>query len=375
MEDLSSHNGSLAGSHNGIHAPSIIPVPAYSRRRQMRGVAIVGLGYWGPNWVRNFSQIQGIERVVCCDFSRPRLDHIKSVYPSVVLTDQLDRVLDDPKVDAVIVATPVNTHFEIASRCLKAGKSTLVEKPLATSCDQAEQLIRMARERDLTLMSGHTFEYSAPVLKIRELIDDGELGDIFYISSVRANLGLFRRDVNVAWDLATHDISIILMLLGEMPLEVTCQGESHYHDNVEDVAMVTLRFANKVIAYVHVSWLDPNKIRRTTIVGSRKMLVYDDTVLQEKVRVYDKGVTKHPYYDTYGDFQLSYRYGDVNIPRIDDPEPLKVECDHFVDCVRQGISPNSDGLSGLRVVRVLEAADRSLKNNGKPMPVMTGKRI
>ena len=373
MEDLISHNGTLAGSHNGIHAPSI--VPTYATHHQMRGIAIVGLGYWGPNWVRNFSQIPGIERVVCCDFSRPRLDHIKGRYPSVMITDQLDRVLDDPRVDAVIVATPVNTHFEIASRCLKAGKSTLVEKPLATSSAEAEQLIRLARERDLTLMSGHTFEYSAPVIKIRELIDSGELGDIFYISSVRANLGLFRNDVNVAWDLATHDISIILKLLGEMPLEVTCQGESHYHEHIEDVALLTLRFANKVIAYVHVSWLDPNKIRRTTIVGSRKMLVYDDTVLQEKVRVYDKGVTKHPYYDTYGDFQLSYRYGDVNIPRIDDPEPLKMECDHFVDCVRSGVSPNSDGFSGLRVVKVLEAADRSLKNNGRPMPVTATRGI
>ncbi len=373
MEDVTSHNGTLAGSRNGLHAPLI--VPAYSIGRQIRGIAIVGLGYWGPNWVRNFSQMPGIERVVCCDFSRPRLDHIKDRYPSVVVTEQLERVLDDPLVDAVVVATPVNTHFEIASRCLKAGKSTLVEKPLATSCENAEQLIRMARERNLTLMAGHTFEYSAPVIKIRELIDSGELGDIFYISSVRANLGMFRHDVNVAWDLATHDISIILMLLGEMPLEVTCQGESHYHDHIEDVALLTLRFANNVLAFVHVSWLDPNKIRRTTIVGSRKMLVYDDTALQEKVRVYDKGVTKHPYYDTYGGFQLSYRYGDVNIPRIEDPEPLKVECDHFVDCIRRGVSPNSDGNSGLRVVKVLEAADRSLKSHGQSVALTLTDRI
>jgi predicted dehydrogenase len=373
MEDVTSLNGNLAGSSNGFHLPSI--VPSYATQRQMRGIAIVGLGYWGPNWVRNFSQTPGIERVVCCDFSRERLDHVKSRYPAVIVTDQLDRVLADPGIDAVVIATPVNTHFEIASRCLLAGKSTLVEKPLATSCDEAERLIKLAREHDVTLMSGHTFEYSAPVLKIRQLIDSGELGDIFYISSVRANLGLFRRDVNVAWDLATHDISIILMLLGQMPLEVTCQGESHYHDHVEDVALITLRFANNLIAFVHVSWLDPNKIRKTTIVGSRKMLVYDDTAPQEKVRIYDKGVTKHPYYDTFGDFQLSYRYGDVNIPRIDDSEPLKVECDHFVDCVRRGISPNSDGHSGLRVVKVLEAADRSLKNHGQPMPIAPGLRI
>jgi predicted dehydrogenase len=224
-------------------------------------------------------------------------------------------------------------------------------------------------------MSGHTFEYSAPVMKIRELIDSGELGEVLYINSVRANLGMFRRDVNVAWDLATHDISIILMLLGEMPIEVSCQGESHYHDRVEDVARLTLHFANNVIAFVQVSWLDPNKIRKTTIIGSRKMLVYDDTAPNEKVRVYDKGVTKHPYLDTFGDFQLSYRDGDVNIPRIDESEPLKVECDHFVDCVKRGISPNSDGHSGLRVVRVLEAADRSLKSHGQAMPIAPSLRI
>ena len=372
MEDISL-NGSLAGSSNGFHLPSKIAVVA--TQRQMRGIAIVGLGYWGPNWVRNFSQANGIERVVCCDFSRERRDLIKSRYPSVFVTENIDQVLNDPKVDAVVVATPVNTHFEIAIRCLKAGKATLVEKPLATSGEQAEVLIRMARERDLTLMSGHTFEYSAPVMKIRELIGSGELGDVLYINSVRANLGMFRRDVNVAWDLATHDISIILMLLGEMPIEVSCQGESHYHDRVEDVARLTLHFANNVIAFVHVSWLDPNKIRHTTIVGSRKMLVYDDTAPSEKVRVYDKGVTKHPYYDTFGNFQLSYRNGDVNIPRIEESEPLKVECDHFVDCVKRGISPNSDGHSGLRVVKVLEAADRSLKNHGQPMPIANGLRI
>jgi len=367
MEDLISHNGTLAGSHNGVHAPSSVPV--YSPQRQMRGIAIVGLGYWGPNWVRNFSQIQGIEHVVCCDFSRQRLDHIKGRYPSVMVTEQLDKVLADPLVDAVVVATPVNTHFEIASRCLKAGKSTLVEKPLSTSTEQAEQLIKMARERNLTLMSGHTFEYSAPVIKIRELIDSGELGDIFYISSVRANLGLFRRDVNVAWDLATHDISIILMLLGEMPIEVTCQGESHYHDHVEDVALLTLRFANNVIAFVHVSWLDPNKIRRTTIVGSRKMLVYDDTAPQEKVRIYDKGVTAQKYYDTFGEFQFSYRYGDIKIPRIEEKEPLGQECEHFIDCIRNEKTPNTDGLSGLRVVSVLEAASASLRKGGEMIPL------
>jgi predicted dehydrogenase len=219
------------------------------------------------------------------------------------------------------------------------------------------------------LMVGHIFEYSAPVIKVRDFIESGELGEIFYISSIRANLGLFQPDVNVAWDLASHDISIILMLMGGlMPEAVSCQGQGHYRRGVEDVAMLTLRFPRNVIAFIHVSWLDPNKIRRTTIVGSRKMLVYDDTALQEKIRIYDKGVDVHPYYDTYGEFQLAYRYGDITIPRIKESEPLKIECEHFVDCIINGRTPRTDGLSGLRVVSVLEAASTSLKNGGATVP-------
>ncbi|HKD65784.1 MAG TPA: Gfo/Idh/MocA family oxidoreductase [Candidatus Binataceae bacterium] len=339
------------------------------RAQKLGGIAIVGLGYWGPNWARNLYQMQCAQRLVCCDFSRQRLDHVKELYPAIETSSQIDEVLGDPDIDAVIIATPVSTHFELASRALAAGKSTLVEKPLATSARDAHQLRTMAKDRGLTLMVGHTFEYSAPVLKIREIIKSGELGDIFYVSSVRANLGLFQRDVNVTWDLATHDISIILMLLGQMPIEVSCHGQSHYRSNVEDVAMLTLRFPNNLIAFVHVSWLDPNKIRRATIVGSRKMLVYDDTALQEKIRVYDKGVTMSPYYDTYGDFQMSYRYGDVYIPRIEEPEPLKVECEHFVDCIIKGRSPKTDGENGARVVSVLEACERSLRSGGSFVPM------
>jgi predicted dehydrogenase len=349
-------NGNIAKSANG-------------RAQRLNGIAIVGLGYWGPNWARNLYQMQCANRLVCCDFSHQRLEHVKALYPAIETTTQLDDVLGDPGIDAVIVATPVSTHFDIASRCLAAGKSTLVEKPLATSARAVDQLRTRAREQGLTLMVGHTFEYSAPVLKIREIIQSGELGDIFYVSSVRANLGLFQRDVNVAWDLATHDISIILMLLEQMPVEVSCHGQSHYRNNVEDVAMLTLRFANNLIAFVHVSWLDPNKIRRATIVGSRKMLVYDDTALQEKIRVYDKGVTINPYYDTYGDFQMSYRYGDVYIPRIEEPEPLKVECEHFVDCIVKGRAPKTGGENGLRVVSVLEACERSLRSGGRFVPL------
>lgn len=335
----------------------------------LTGVAVVGVGYWGPNWVRNLYQLQCASRLVCCDLSRERRENIRRHYPGVKVTAELDEILRDREIEAVLVATPVSTHFEIARRCLAANKSVLVEKPLAMSRREASELIAMARETGRTLMVGHTFEYSAPVLKAREIINSGELGEIFYISSVRANLGVFQRDINVVWDLATHDISIILSLLGQLPSAVSCQGQGHCRTDIEDVALLTMYFPHKRIAFVHVSWLDPNKIRRTTIVGSRKMLVYDDTALQEKIRVYDKGVTVLPYYDSYGDFQLSYRYGDINIPRIEETEPLRAECEHFVHCVKTGAVPDTDGISGMRVVSVLEAAAQSLRDGGQRVPI------
>jgi predicted dehydrogenase len=335
--------------------------------RELSGIAVVGLGYWGPNWVRNLSQLKCAGRIVCCDLSAERRDSIEHLYPAIETTASLEQVLNDPEIEAAVIATPISTHFELGRRLLEAGKSVLIEKPLAVSAAESLALIDEAKRRGLTLMVGHTFEYSAPVLKIRELIDAGELGDIFYISSTRANLGLFQRDVNVVWDLATHDVSITLKLMGRMPTAVACQGQSHCRSDIEDVALLTLYFDQNQIAFIHVSWLDPNKIRRTTVVGSRKMLVYDDTALQEKIRVYDKGVTVLPRYDTFGDFQLSYRYGDIHIPRIEEVEPLRLECEHFVDCVVRGAEPATDGSSGLRVVSVLEAADLSLTLGGRPV--------
>lgn len=352
------------GNRALVRKPERSPQPS-----RLKAMAVVGLGYWGPNWVRVINQLQRANRIVCCDMSAPRREQIAKLYPDVQTVASIEEVLADPEVEAAIVATPVATHYEMAQRFLAAGKSVLVEKPLAMSIKQANDLVRLSREHDRTLMVGHTFEYSSPVLKARELIDSGELGDILYISSVRANLGLFQRDINVAWDLATHDISIILMLLGQMPESVSCQGQSHYRNNVEDVALLTLHFPGGVIAFIHVSWLDPNKIRRATIVGSRKMVVYDDTALQEKIRVYDKGVTVQRHYDTYGEFQLSYRYGDIQIPRIEESEPLKIECEHFLDSIQNKTAPKTDGLSGLRVVSILEAADISLNNGGRRIAV------
>jgi predicted dehydrogenase len=335
----------------------------------LAGVAVVGLGYWGPNWVRNLTELRAARRIVCCDLSEGRRAHIERIFPTAELTTRLDDILADGEIEGVIVATPVNTHYELARRCLDAGKAVLVEKPLATGAAEAADLVRRAQERGLVLMVGHTFEYSAPVWKMQQIIESGELGEILYMSSTRANLGLFQRHVNVVWDLATHDISIMLRLLGQMPERVSCQGQSHYGLREEDVALVTLNFPGNVMGFMHVSWLDPNKVRQMTLVGSRKMLVYDDTRLQEKIRIYDKGVDVSRYYDNYGEFQFSYRYGDINIPRIEENEPLKVECDHFLSCIRDGATPLTDGLDGLRVVSVLEAAHRSLRNGGQPLPV------
>jgi predicted dehydrogenase len=229
--------------------------------------------------------------------------------------------------------------------------------------------VKLAEEKQKVLMVGHTFEYTAAVSKIREIVENGELGKILYISCIRVNLGLFQPDINVVWDLAPHDISIVTYILEEPPVSVNSQGKAHFKPGIEDVATTTLNFKNGVIAFIHNSWLDPNKIRRTTIVGSRRMLVYDDIEPQEKIKIFDKGVEIPPYYDTYAEFHFSYRYGDIHSPRIDDYEPLKKECEHFLTCIQKGMCPLSDGYSGLRVVSILEAASKSLKLNGRAVPI------
>jgi predicted dehydrogenase len=359
-------------NHNGALVSPAVPAVSNGAGvapKPLRGIAVVGLGYWGPNWIRNFYSLQCAHRLVACDLNAERLSHVQKLYPSLETSQSFDAVLKDPDIEGVVIATPVSTHYRLAKQCLEADKAVVVEKPMATSHTEAADLVRLARLRDRVLMAGHTFEYSAPVIKLRELVSSGEIGEVLYISSVRANLGLFQHDVNVAWDLATHDISIILMLLGQMPESVSCQGQSHFRRDVEDVALITLHLPRNVIAFIHVSWLDPNKIRRTTIVGSRRMLVYDDTALQEKIRIYDRGVTVQPYYDNYGEFQYAYRYGDIHIPRIEEVEPIKLECEHFVDCIRHNLTPATDGLNGLRVVSVLEAAQKSLRNGGVAIPL------
>jgi len=334
-------------------------------------IGVIGCGYWGPNLIRNFSQIKDCKVLWCADLSDERLQHIKEIYPSVQATKSYMDINNDKNVDAVAIATPVSSHFEQAKKALESGKHVLVEKPITSNSKDAEELIRIADKNKRILMVDHTFEYSPAVNKIKEIIDSGELGKIFTIDMIRVNLGLFQKDINVVWDLAPHDISILLFLLDKMPLSASADGVDFVQKGIEDDAHLALKFPDRVMAHMHVSWLDPLKIRKVTIVGNRKMLVYDDTAQNERVKIYDKGVNleknslpRDEYYSTWEGFKLVYRSGDVNIPRIEEKEPLSIMCRHFIDCIKTGKRPVSDGNSGLRVVKVIETLQESLKNNG-----------
>jgi predicted dehydrogenase len=335
----------------------------------MHDLAVIGCGYWGPNLVRNFRSLPGVKVGVICDKGRERLDHIGKLYPEVEKTTDLARIIDDVSIDMVAIATPVSTHHALAAACLEAGKHTFVEKPLAVTSSQCSQLIDLAEARSLTLMVGHTFVYTTTVRKIKEIVDSGEIGDLMNISCRRLNLGLFQKDINVAWDLAPHDISIILFIVGKQPVAVNCQGKAHVSPGIEDITNISLSFANGGFATIQSSWIDPRKVREITIVGTKKMIVYDDTEPLEKVKIYDKRVEAPPHYDTFGEFQYSYHYGDILSPFVRQEEPLKAECQHFIDCVDKGIRPDSSGQEGLDVVRILEAATESLRNGGGMVPL------
>jgi predicted dehydrogenase len=313
--------------------------------------------------------------LMCCDLDENKLGRARKLYPGILTTRDVNHIVSNPEIDAVGIATPVSSHYELAKQALLHGKHVFVEKPLCHSSGACLDLIRLAKKKGKVLMVGHTFEYTAAVNKIKEIVMSGELGDILYVSSVRLNLGLLQPDINVIWDLAPHDISIITYVLGEHPISVNCQGKGHYRKHIEDVATITLNFSNGAIAFVHTSWLDPNKVRRTTIVGSKKMLVYNDTEPQEKIKIYDKGVEAPRYYDTFGEFPFSYRYGDIYSPRIEDYEPLRDECAHFLECIEKEKTPRSDGYSGLRVVSVLEAANESLQRDGKAFRIKYAKLL
>jgi predicted dehydrogenase len=326
-------------------------------------LGVIGCGYWGPNLIRNFVELPAADLVAAADLSRERLSRVKTRYPHVTATEDY-RDFFAMRLDAAVVATPPASHFRIARECLMHDLHVLVEKPLTLNSLNAEELIEIAEARGLTLMVGHTFEYNAAVEALKTIIENGELGQIRYIDSMRLNLGLFQRDLNVLWDLAPHDLSILLHILGHAPVSVSARGADCIFDGVYDIAYLHLVFPENILAHVHVSWLDPCKVRRITVVGSRKMAVYDDVETLEKIKIYDKGVEAPPYTDTFGDFQCSYRYGDVVIPYVRFVEPLRLECEHFVNSILSHTEPRSCGRVGLNVVKVLEAAERSLQNGG-----------
>ena len=332
-------------------------------------VGVVGCGYWGPNLIRNFNALPDCKVRYVCDKDEKRLAHMKQLYPSVETTRDFDKMIADKEVDAVVVATPVHLHYELAKKALQAGKHAFVEKPMTQTSEQGNELVQIAAKKKLTLMVGHTFIYSAPVRRIKEIVASGEIGEIQYISSRRLNLGLFQKDINVAWDLAPHDISIILYFLGKPPFSVNCQGKAHINKDIEDVTNMSLDFDNGGFATIHSSWLDPNKVREMVIVGSKRMIVYDDNQPLEKIKIYDKRVEAPPHYDTFAEFTYSYHYGDAYIPYIKQTEPLKVETQHFLDCIKTGKKPESNGLEGLRVIQILEASSRSLKNGGAKVEI------
>ena len=333
-------------------------------------VGVVGCGYWGPNLVRNFKSLPDCRVKLMCDVDGERLTHLQSLYPEVQGHPDYSHMLNGAGIDAVVIATSVNLHFKMAKASLLAGKHTFIEKPMASSSEECEELIELAARKGLTLMVGHTFLYSSPIKKIKEIISWGDIGDIQYISARRLNLGLFQKDINVAWDLAPHDISIVLHIIGELPVSVNCSGNAHIHPGVEDVTSMCMTFRGDRFANIQSSWLDPRKVREMTIVGSKRMIVYDDVEPLEKIKIYDARVEMPPHYDTFAEFQYSYHYGDRYIPHIQQEEPLKIECQHFLDCIKHGRAPLTNGEQGLDVVRILEAASASLKVNGASVPVI-----
>jgi predicted dehydrogenase len=322
----------------------------------MTRVGVAGLGYWGPNLARNFASLPGCELAWCCDASEAARERFARVFPSARFTAELEDLLGDPELDAVVLATPVPTHAALAERVLGAGKHCFVEKPLAQSVADAERAVAAAEKSGRILMVGHLLEYHPGVAKLKEIAGSGELGDIHYIYSNRLNLGQLRADENALWSLGAHDVSVVLHLAEEEPNELDAHGESYMRKGIEDVVFGYLRFPSGLAAHLHLSWLDPHKERRFTVVGSRRMATFDDMDIERKVTVYDKGFDEDS--SSYGEYIT--RAGDIWSPRVPNREPLRLECEHFLECVREGKTPLSDGASGLRVVRVLEGLQTRL---------------
>jgi predicted dehydrogenase len=329
------------------------------------GIGVIGYGYWGPNLVRNFAECRGAAVRMVCDQRPERLQQVERRYPGVTVTTAPSELVNAPSVDAVVIATPVNYHFELAMMALRAGKHVLVEKPMASSSDQAARLIDEAAARRAVLMVDHTFVYTGAVGRMRQLTEAGELGEIYYYDSVRINLGLFQHDVNVLWDLAVHDLSIMDHVLPQRPVAVSATGLAHITGKPHNIAYMSMFFDTNLIAHVHANWLSPVKVRRTLLGGSRRMVVFDDLEASEKVKVYDRGISLNSSPENVYQMLVAYRTGDMWAPQLDVAEALSVEAAHFVDCVNRNTRPTTDGEAGLRVVRLLEAATESMLDRGR----------
>lgn len=330
-------------------------------------IGIVGYGYWGPNLARNFCNLASAKLVAVADLDESRLEAMQDLYPAVAGFKDFGEMLQQVELDAIAIASPIASHHALAKASLLAGKHVLVEKPMACTSEQCQELINLARDTGLTLMVGHTYRYSEPLRKVSEIIASGDIGELKYINCQRLNLGLFKQDINVVWDLAPHDLSIIVHLMGEFPHLINCQGNANINPRVEDVANLSLSFSKNRFATIQSSWLEPRKVRQMTFVGTLKMIVYDDLQPLEKIRIYDVRVDCPPHYDSFAEFQYSYHYGDCFIPHLTQSEPLHQMCAHFVDCVLNDQVPLTPGEEGLEIVRILEASSLSLKTAGGPV--------
>jgi len=335
----------------------------------MINVGVIGYGYWGPNIVRNFSGHPEITVAKVCDLSENRLKFVREKYPDIKTSTNADFILDDENINAVAIVTPVFTHYGLAKKALLNDKHIFVEKPFTSNSEQAEELINIAEKKNLLIMVDHTFLFTGAVKKIKELIDNGTLGRLYYYDSVRVNLGLFQHDINVIWDLAPHDISIMDYLIdGLKPISINAVGTIHFNTNLEDVAYLTVKYGNNFIAHFHVNWLSPVKVRNTLIAGTKKMLIWDDIKTDEKIKIYDRGVEVEDCKDIY-ELLVKYRSGDIYVPTVDNIEALKLEAEYFVDCLKDNKKPINDGEAGLRIVKILEASDISVKNGGTEVKI------
>lgn len=331
-------------------------------------IGIIGCGQWGLNYVRIFNQLPQTKVLVCADTDANKLKYLKSLYESIEITSDYRDILKDKRIEAVCIATPADSHFKIAKEAMKFKKHILVEKPLTTNIADAEKLMEIFDE-EIVVMVGHIFKYNPAIIKLKEYIFSNKIGKIYYIHSIRTNLGPVRHDVNVMWDLFPHDISIFLFLLDSFPLEVSALGKNYLRKNFEDVVFITLQFPENTITNSRISWLDPRKIREITVVGSKKMVVFDDLNNIEPLKIFDKGIEQVKNYETFGEFQFLLRDGDILIPKIKMLEPLKNQCEHFIKCIKENKRPLTDIYEGIKVVRILDAAEKSLKKRGAPVKI------